>query len=178
MSKIEQCNKCRYRLADCDHYTKDDGVTCESYELPIDNSKMFSRWYKISGRIGRLEYAITVGIAVVLYFAVLLIVGQLLQKTENPIQSETALYIFTYASMIPSIYLLVVAGIKRTHDTRVDWWYALTPLVGLFWISLISAGFIIIGCIYLFAYSSEEEVNEYGTNPNIPYGKQIYKESY
>ena len=72
MCSIEQCSRCRFDFDSCGHYDHTDPTPCSHFVKPIDNSKMFARWYKFSGRIGRLEYVLTLLISVVLYFFVLL----------------------------------------------------------------------------------------------------------
>ncbi|MDE7345179.1 MAG: DUF805 domain-containing protein [Muribaculaceae bacterium] len=140
---------------------------------------MFARWYKFSGRIGRLEYVLTLVIAVVLYFFVLLGVGQLLQAMGITIESNVGLYIFTLGAMLPSVYLMLAAGIKRTHDTRVSVWYALIPVIVALCLMLgIIPGLIpiligIAGCVYLFKDAGEDGVNEHGSNPVQPYAEQL-----
>lgn len=179
MCNIEQCSRCRLDFDTCGHYDHTDPAACSHFVKPIDNSKMFAHWYKFSGRIGRLEYVLTLVIAVVLYFFVLLCVGQILQMAGITIESTVGLYIFTLSAMIPSIYLMLAAGIKRTHDTRVSVWYALVPVVVAFCLMLgIIPGVIpilvgIAGCVYLFKDAGEDGVNEHGSNPAQSYFEQI-----
>lgn len=170
--------RCHFQ-GNCTIYTNENNDLCEQFVKPIDNSKMFSRWYKFSGRIGRLEYVLTLVIAVVLYFFVLLGVGQILQAMGVTIESNVGLYLFTLGAMLPSVYLMLAAGIKRTHDTRVSVWYALIPVVVALCLMLgIIPGVIpimigIAGCIYLFKDAGEEGVNEHGSNPTQSYAEQI-----
>lgn len=144
---------------------------------------MFARWYKFSGRIGRLEYVLTLLISVVLYFFVLLGIGQILQLAGVTIESTVGIYVFTLSAMIPSVYLMLAAGIKRTHDTRVSVWYALIPVVVALCLMLgIIPGIIpiligIAGCVYLFKDAGEEGVNEHGSNPTQSYAEQISLEN-
>ena len=85
--------------------------------------------------------------------------------------------------MIPSVYLMLAAGIKRTHDTRVSVWYALIPVVVALCLMLgIIPGIIpiligIAGCVYLFKDAGEEGVNEHGSNPTQSYAEQISLEN-
>lgn len=179
MCNIEQCSRCRLDFDTCGHYDHTDPKPCRNFVKPIDNSKMFARWYKFSGRIGRLEYVLTLAISVVLYFFVLLGVGQILQIAGITIESPVGLYIFTLGAMIPSIYLMLAAGIKRTHDTRVSVWYALIPVVVAFCLMLgIIPGVIpiligVAGCVYLFKDAGEDGVNEHGSNPVQSYSDQL-----
>lgn len=176
MCSIEQCSRCRLDFDSCGHYDHTDPALCSHFVKPIDNSKMFARWYKFSGRIGRLEYAITLVMAIVLYFFILLGIGQILQATGNQIESETGLYIFSIGCMIPSVYLAIAAGVKRTHDTRVSSWYSLVPLIPLFFLNVITFVIFCAGCIFLFKDAGEDGVNEHGSNPTQPYAEQLQLE--
>lgn len=170
--------RCHFQ-GECNVFTRDKNDLCEYYVKPIDNSKMFARWYKFSGRIGRLEYVLTLIISVVLYFFVLLGVGQILQAAGVTIESTLGIYLFTLGAMLPSVYLMLAAGIKRTHDTQVSVWYALIPVVVALCLMLgVIPGMIpiligIAGCVYLFKDAGEEGVNKHGSNPTQPYAEQI-----
>ena len=177
MGNIEQCARCRRNFDNCGHYDHTNTDLCSQYSLPIDNSKMFNRWYKFSGRIGRMEYAITLVVAIVLYFFVLLGVGQILRLTGCTINTETGLYIFSIGCMIPSVYIAIAAGVKRTHDTRVSSWYSLVPLIPLFFINVITVVLFCAGCVYLFKDEGENGVNEHGSNPVQSYAEQISLEN-
>ena len=146
---------------------------CSAFVKPIDNSKMFSHWYNFTARIGRLEYLLTFIISVILYFFVILIVGKFLQLSGTEITSQTGLYVFSFSCMLPSVYLLIAAGVKRAHDTRASSWFALSPILPLIFINLITIVIFILGFIYLFITQGEEDVNEYGTVPNQPFAQQI-----
>ena len=126
--------------------------------------------------MGRLKYAITLVMAIVLYFFILLGIGQILQATGNQIESETGLYIFSIGCMIPSVYLAIAAGVKRTHDTRVSSWYSLVPLIPLFFLNVITFVIFCAGCIFLFKDAGEDGVNEHGSNPTQPYAEQLQLE--
>ena len=173
MCNIEQCSRCRNNFDTCGYYDHSNPAACSQYIRPLDNSKMFARWYKFSGRIGRLEYAITLVAAIVLYFFVLLGVGQILRLTGHTIDSETDMYVYSIGCMIPSVYIAIAAGVKRTHDTRVSSWYSLVPLIPLFFINIITIVLFCAGCIYLFKDEGEDGVNEHGSNPVQPYSEQI-----
>lgn len=179
MCSIEQCSRCRLNFDACGHYDHTDPAPFNNFVKPIDNSKMFARWYKFSGRIGRLEYVLTLIISVVLYFFVLLGVGQIMLAAGVTIESSLEIYLFTLGAMLPSVYLMLAAGIKRTHDTRVSVWYALIPVVVAFCLMLgIIPGVIpiligVAGCVYLFKNAGEDGVNEHGSNPTQPYAEQL-----
>ena len=75
--------------------------------------------------------------------------------------------------MAPSLYLLIVAGIKRAHDSGVSWWYSLAVVALLFVINIFTIVLGIAGCVFLFKDKGEEGINEYGSNPSEPYHQQI-----
>ncbi len=182
MCSIEQCSRCRLDFDSCGHYDHTYTALCSHFVKPIDNSKMFARWYKFSGRVGRLEYVLTLIISVVLYFFVLWGIGQAIQAMGVTIESTLGLYLFTIGAMLPSVYLMLAAGIKRTHDTRVSVWYALIPVVVALCLMLgIIPGVIpiligVAGCVYLFKDAGEEGVNEHGSNLIQPYAEQLQLE--
>ena len=63
-----------------DNNSYEDSFTKYEEEF-IDNSKMFSRWYKFSGRIGRLEFGLTIIVGILIYafsLGFLLILGFIL----------------------------------------------------------------------------------------------------
>lgn len=71
-----------------DNNSYEDSFTKYEEEF-IDNSKMFSRWYKFSGRIGRLEFGLTIIVGILIYAISL---GFLLQRAggnlaDQPIES-------------------------------------------------------------------------------------------
>lgn len=173
MSNIDQCSKCRLGFDECGYYDHTTDSNCSAFVKPIDNSKMFSHWYDFTGRIGRLEYLLTFIITVILYFFIILIAGKILQLSGAEITSQTGLYLFTFGCMLPSVYLLIAAGVKRAHDAGVSWWYALTPLIPLFFFGIITIALFIIGFIYLFTTAGDAGVNEYGSNPTKSYQEQL-----
>lgn len=173
MCSIEQCSRCRLDFDACGHYDYTDPAPCNHFVKPIDNSKMFARWYKFSGRIGRLEYVLTLAIAVVLYFYILIGVALILQANGIDIETDLEKYIYSIGCMIPSLYIAIAAGVKRTHDTRISSWYSLVPLIPLFFLNIITLVIFCAGCVFLFKDAGEDGVNEYGSNPVQPYSKQL-----
>lgn len=173
MCNIEQCSRCRLDFDKCGHYDNTDPALCSQFVKPIDNSRMFARWYKFSGRIGRLEYVITLVMAIVLYFFILFVVGQTFHATDYTIDSETELYVFSFGCMVPSVYIAIAAGVKRTHDTRVSSWYSLVPLIPLFFLNVVTFVIFCAGCVFLFKDAGEDGVNEHGSNPTQSYVEQL-----
>lgn len=114
-----------------------------------------------------------------LYFFVLFGVGAILQMAGIAIESTAGVYVVTLGAMIPSIYLMLAAGVKRTHDTRVSAWYAIVPaVVAICLMTGIIPGIIptilgVAGCVYLFKDAGEDGVNEHGSNPVQPYSEQV-----
>jgi hypothetical protein len=75
--------------------------------------------------------------------------------------------------MLPSLYLSIVAGLKRCNDINASYWWAFAPLLFGFFSGLIP---IILGAlptIYLFFYKGEDAINEHGTIPLEDYLSQI-----
>ena len=68
---------------------------------------------------------------------------------------------------------MIVAGIKRAHDSGVSSWYSLVPLIPLFFLNIITFILFCAGCVFLFKDKGEEGVNEHGSNPTEPYNEQI-----
>ncbi len=166
MSNLQQCKSCRKLFAECQHYNTENENLCEHYEKPIDNSKMFSHWYTWNGRIGRLEYIITI----FTIFVITSILSALFvhYSCTNDIDRNISYLILTLASVayVISRYLIVVAGIKRCHDSR-------TSIIYAFLISCLSSSILcivgVVAAFYLFFQKGEEETNEYGTAPQQPY---------
>lgn len=174
MCSIEQCSRCRLDFDKCGYYNNTDPALCSHFVKPIDNSKMFARWHKFSGRIGRLEYAIALVMAIALYFFILFVVGLTLGATGYYQEySKTELYMFSIGCMIPSVYIAIAAGVKRTHDTRVSSWYSLVPLIPLFFLNVVTFVIFCAGCIFLFKDAGEDGINEHGSNPTQSYEEQL-----
>lgn len=172
MCKIEQCSRCRFDWSKCGHYDNSDETLCKHYYRPIDNSKMFRHWYTPVGRIGRTEYTPSILAAVAIYFALLWIMVWAIQVTDMSVTPEESTLISTFC-FLPPAYITVVAGIKRTHDTRVPTWYAFTPIIALFFLNIFTVVVCLFGFIFLFKDEGEDGVNQHGTNPIQPYDQQI-----
>ena len=107
MCNIEQCSRCRLNFDTCGCY--DDTVTtpCSHFVNPIDNTKMFNRWYKFTGRIGRLEYSIMLVIAVVLYLLLLHgIVAGIKRAHDSGVSSW-----YSLVPLIPLFFLNIITFI-------------------------------------------------------------------
>ena len=173
MAIYEQCTRCRCDVMSCGVTNGLDDTWCEHFVQPIDNSKMFDRWYKFSGRIGRLEYIMTLTGCILLYFITLGLMRYLILVNEWYIETTVDAFVFAFACMIPSAYLAMAAGVKRAHDAEVSAWYALTPLIPVFFLNIITFVLFCAGCIFLFANRGVDGINEYGSNPTQPYKEQL-----
>lgn len=171
MAITEQCENCGRSLSECPYYNKDSVELCQNYVQPIDNSGFFAHFFSPKGRIGRVQYLVTVLIAVAFYVLMVYVIGDFLSKAFG--QKEMVVSIITIASFILAAALITVAGLKRCHDGGVDWWYAIMPIALLFvgglvvWIIGAAAGF------FLFFQKSEVGLNEHGSEPLKPYLPQV-----
>jgi uncharacterized membrane protein YhaH (DUF805 family) len=111
---------------------------------------------------------------IALYFFILFVVGLTLGATGYYQEySKTELYMFSIGCMIPSVYIAIAAGVKRTHDTRVSSWYSLVPLIPLFFLNVVTFVIFCAGCIFLFKDAGEDGINEHGSNPTQSYEEQL-----
>ncbi len=169
MANVEQCNKCGRSISECPYYKKDDVGFCENYVKPIDNSRFFSHFFSAKGRIGRLQYLVTVLIVVAVYA----LVYYLLRFFPTADGYEIWNSVIHTICFILAAALIIIAGLKRCHDAGVDWWYATIPIVVLFVMGLVV---LIIGAaafFFLFFQKGEDGLNEYGSEPLKPYLPQI-----
>ena len=134
---------------------------------------MFSHILSSDGRIGRLEYFLTLVISWIL--AGIMIAIGIFVISENEIIIETGLQerIFLICTLGPSIVLVFLAGQKRVHDAGSPEWLAFAPVVLILYPHLFTLIFAILGTIYLLKDRSEDKINEYGTIPSLHYDKQI-----
>lgn len=170
MAIIEQCNNCGRSLSDCPYYDKDSVGLCQNYVNPIDNSRFFSNFFSPKGRIGRVQYLVTVLIAVAFYLLLSFVLGLIVGMIFG--QDDFYILLVSIISFIPAAALVIVAGLKRCH-AGVDWWYSIIPILlmfasGLFLLVIGAAAFF-----FLFFQKSEEGLNECGTEPLKPYSAQV-----
>ncbi len=151
MAIIEQCNNCGRGLGSCPYFNQEEVNPCQYYLKPIDNSRFFSHFLSAKGRIGRCQYLVTALIAivicVVLYFIVSAIVG------PSAAQDYSAL-IFLLC-LIPTVVLIVLAGIKRAHDISED------------------GAFAMYSFLHLYCKEGDEGLNAYGSEPLKPFEDQV-----
>ncbi len=143
----------------------------DRYKACIDNSKMFARWYKFSGRIGRLEFGLSIIIGILIYaisFAWMLKrIGDYL--IYQP--AESIFLGFALISILP-LFLIGAAACKRANDCgKSPSKYMAAPIVVgitllLRGISPIGVfGAIVFGWGTLIFYKSKKGINEHGTQP-------------
>ncbi len=171
MAIIEQCNHCGRSLSECPYYDKDHVGLCRNYVNPIDNSHFFSHFFSPKGRIGRVQYLVTVLIAVAFYALLAYGVVAIIDKTYG--QNEVIDRVIIIVSFILAAVLVVFAGLKRCHDAGVDWWYAIIPILLIFFMGL---SVLMIGAVaffFLFFQKSIDGLNEFGTEPLKPYLPQV-----
>ena len=117
-----------------------------------NNSKgMFRTFLTWKGRIRRLEYAI--------YFVVCAITAsaaRTIQRGAEYSGDDSQWRIWCFIEMLAYL-ILILEGIKRSHDTGSSGWCILIPFYGF---------------VLLFE-KSEEGINKYGSNPKRPYAEQI-----
>jgi len=171
MAIIEQCNNCGRSLSECPYYDKDQAGVCNHYVKPIDNSRFFSNFFSAKGRIGRVQYLVTVLIAVAFYLLLSFVLGLLVGMKYG--QNDFYINLIVIICFIPAAALIILAGLKRCHDAGVDWWYSIVPILLVFITGLIP---LIIGAaafFFLFFQKSDEGLNEFGTEPLKPYSTQV-----
>ena len=169
MAINEQCYKCGRDYGSCPYYVQEEVNPCQYYLKPIDNSGFFSHFLSSKGRIGRIQYLVTVLIAVAIYIALCFIVGALV----GPYAVQNNAILISLLCMIPSAALIILAGLKRCHDSSADWWYAIVPIVLLFVTGLIVVAIGVIAFIYLYCQKGDEGLNAFGSEPLKPYEEQI-----
>lgn len=172
MSNKIQCNRCGLKCETCGHYNWKDSSLCEHYVLPLDNSKKFAHWYNFKGRIGRVEYFLTLLAAVVLYVIIFNLALLVLSVFHFQFESYWGLYVFTFICSLPSDYLALAAGVKRLHDNDKNWIFALAPMLAVFIPNILVWLFVLSAVIYMMD-AGVEGINEYGSNPAQPYDEQI-----
>lgn len=122
----------------------------KSDKLPINNSKgMFRRIFTWKGRISRTEYCITYILYLICYFCLPVYIGM-----TSRYDSGYGVFFFAVFIMV----VLILQGIKRCHDMGHSGWFILIPVFNPIW---------------LMFSPSDDDVNEYGTNPKIDYDLQI-----
>ena len=118
----------------------------------LNNSKgMFRTFLTWNGRIRRLEYAI--------YFILSMFITSIARAIQRGAEysgDDSQWWLWWFVEMVIWV-ILIIEGIKRSHDTGSSGWYILIPFYGL---------------VLLFE-KSEDGINKYGSNPKRPYGEQI-----
>lgn len=87
----------------------------EEFDELIDNSKMFSRWYKFSGRIGRLEFGLMILIGILIFAISLAWVVRRAGGTLEYEPIESTFLGYALISALP-LFLIGAASWKRAND--------------------------------------------------------------
>lgn len=171
-SRIEQCGMCHREFESCPFYEENKEMPCGHYELPIDNSRMFSHFFSTKGRIGRTEYIITAVLCILLTIFIIPYVAR--EFSNGDYEDPVTNIIVGSIAMLPMAIILVFAGYKRCHDSTSPTWYAWVPSVSLFiflgWISVVICSAAIF---FLVFQKGDEGINAHGTEPGKPYQQQI-----
>ena len=96
---------------------------------PATTDQILRFFFRVEGRIGRQEYALGIGVAYPLNFAILF---YLLSRTEIC----GAMLLLLTAISLPVLVALIVLMAKRCHDLGLPGSFfllALVPFIGLFW---------------------------------------------
>ena len=153
MAIIEQCNKCGRGLGSCPFFSHEEVNPCQNYLKPIDNSGFFSHFFRSKGRIGRIQYLVTVLMACAISVLAFIICAMVIPDER---QSQERLLLLL--CLIPCVILIIMADIKRSHDLGEDGWYAFKAFT----------------LYQLFFKEGDEGLNAYGSVPLEPYDDQIY----
>ena len=151
MAIIEQCNQCGRGLGSCPFFTQEENDPCQNYIKPIDNSGFISHFLSPTGRIGRIQYLVTTLIAVVFCVALYFIISALV----GPSAFHNNANLILLFCLIPTVTLIVLAGIRRCHDFGEDGKFAMT------------------GFIQMYFKDGDEGLNTFGSEPLRPYEDQV-----
>ena len=91
----------------------------------IKNLIMFKAPFSFKGRIGMLEYFISVLIYIVY---LLLIKNYLIDYLFQSFEDVRTVFLVLSLSLIPAIYFALAQGAKRNHDIGNSGWFILLPL--------------------------------------------------
>jgi uncharacterized membrane protein YhaH (DUF805 family) len=152
MAIIEQCNRCGRGLGNCPFYSQEEIEPCQNYLKPIDNSGFFSHFFSPKGRIGRIQYLVTVLIACAIWVLSFMICSMV---DSDALQNQERLILLL--TLIPCVILIILAGIKRSHDLGEDGWYIFNAFTNF----------------NLYCKEGDEGLNAYGSEPLEPFDDQI-----
>lgn len=110
---------------------------------------MFKNPFSFEGRIRRLEYGLSMIIAVIAYF---IFIG-----ITIAMQSPTISGIVGVAFMVAFFWFAWAQAAKRCHDLGRSGWFQLIPFYGF----------------ALLFMESDEGMNEYGDHPKFPTGQTL-----
>ena len=173
MSNFNQCSKCGRNYVSCEHLDN-SGTFCNHYIAPRDNSKMFTGFFGWEGRYSRAQYIYAVLISIAIYLLLAVGGGYLLGYFSAYADfSYTRLIIFSIAAAIIPTCIIIVAGIKRTHDIAVPWYWSVMVVLPFWWTNLFTIGIGLACFIFLVKDKGLEGINEHGSNPAQPYNSQL-----
>lgn len=152
MSVSERCKSCGRFKKNCFPKTSESEKLCDSYAPPIDNSGIFRKIFSHRGRIRRFEYCLSYILFQIVY------IGYELISVSN---SGSSIHMFFALLTLIFVVIMILQGIKRSHDLGHSGSWILIPIYSPFWL--------------LFA-QGEEGVNEYGTDPRQSYNSQVFNE--
>lgn len=109
---------------------------------------MFNAPFSFEGRIRRREY----GISFLIYLTFVIFINIVIDEDEDSIYNLLGL------GAIPLLWFLWAQGAKRCHDLGSNGWYQIVPFYFL---------------VLIFRQGEEGE-NQYGDDPRIAKGEQIY----
>jgi uncharacterized membrane protein YhaH (DUF805 family) len=109
---------------------------------------MFNAPFSFEGRIHRREY----GISFLIYLTFIIFINIVIDEDEDSIYNLLGL------GAIPLLWFLWAQGAKRCHDLGSNGWYQIVPFYFL---------------VLIFRQGEEGE-NQYGDDPRIAKGEQIY----
>lgn len=109
---------------------------------------MFNAPFSFEGRIRRREY----GTSFLIYLTFIIFINIVIDEDEDSIYNLLGL------GAIPLLWFLWAQGAKRCHDLGSNGWYQIVPFYFL---------------ILIFRQGEDGE-NQYGDDPRIAKGEQIY----
>lgn len=173
MSNSNQCYRCGRDFVGCP-LQNGDGERCAHFVPPRDNSNMFVGFFSPQGRYGRQQFLIAMLIAVAVYviaIGIAFFIG--FTSAMAGVDSMGTIVGFSIITAAVPTYILIVAGIKRTHDMGVPWYWSLLVVLPFWWFNLITGLLGAFCLVYLIKDKGMEGVNQYGANPVEPYATQL-----
>ena len=173
MSNPNQCYKCGRDYVRCT-LQNDSNLPCEHFVAPRNNSNMFNGFFSWEGRYSRAQYLIAVLIAILFYFIVgvggAYLLGYTTAGSENAV-SKIIIY-GIISALIPTL-IIIVAGIKRTHDIGLPWYWSILVVLPFWWANIVTILLGVACFFYLLKDESMDMINSHGASPVKPYESQL-----